>query len=66
MELRPGLGQGVSLDEEAVPADSERAGEKSDLFEHPAVVLSSCPRRAGHRSSAVPKWFFHSLLERQR
>ena len=22
----------------------------------------ACPRRAGHRSSAVPKWFFRSLL----
>ena len=29
-------GQGASLDEEAVLADSGRAGEKSGLFEHPA------------------------------
>jgi len=24
--------------------------------------VSSYPRRAGHRSSALPKWFFRSLL----
>jgi hypothetical protein len=33
------------------------------LFEHPAGVVSSCSRHAGHRSAAVPKWFFRSLLE---
>ncbi len=38
------------------------AGEKSGLLEHPAGVCSSCPRRAGHRSDAIPKWFFCSLL----
>jgi acetolactate synthase regulatory subunit len=27
-------------------------------------VFSRCPRGAGHRSSALPKWFFHSLLDR--
>ena len=34
-------------------------------FEHPAVVLFSCPRRAGDRSFAVLKWFFRNLLEAQ-
>jgi len=38
------------------------AGEKSGLFEHPAGVCSSCPRRAGHRSDAIPKWFYLRLL----
>jgi hypothetical protein len=38
------------------------AGEKSGLFEHPEVVCSSCPRRTGHRSDAIPKWFYLSLL----
>jgi hypothetical protein len=38
------------------------AGEKSGLFEHPAGVCSSCPRRAGDRSDAIPKWFYLSLL----
>ncbi len=42
-ELRHCLGQGVSLSEEAVLADSGRAGEKSGLFEHPAEVLSTSP-----------------------
>jgi len=39
------------------------AGEKSGPFEHPAGVFSSCPKRADYRSSAVPKWFFRSLLD---
>jgi hypothetical protein len=34
--LRPCLGKGASLGEEAVLADSGRAGEKYGLFEHPA------------------------------
>jgi len=34
--LRPCLGQGASLGEEAVLADSGWAGEKADPFEHPA------------------------------
>ena len=32
------------------------------LFEHPEVVCSSCPKRADHRSDAIPKWFYLSLL----
>jgi hypothetical protein len=32
------------------------------LFEYPAGVSSSCPRRAGHRSDAIPKWLYLSLL----
>ena len=31
-------------------------------FEHPVGVFASCPRRAGHRISAVPKWFSHNLI----
>jgi len=38
------------------------AGEKSGLIEHPAGVCPSCSRRAGHRRSAVLKWFSRSLL----
>jgi hypothetical protein len=34
------------------------------LLEHPAGAFCSFPRRAGHRRSAVPKWFFRSLLDR--
>ena len=37
-------------------------GEKSGLFEHPAGVFSSCLKQVSHRCSAVPKWFFRSLL----
>ena len=33
-----------------------------ELFEHPEGVFSSCPRRVGYRSSAVPKWFSRSPL----
>jgi hypothetical protein len=33
------------------------------LHGYPAGVVCSCPRRAGHRSAAVPKWFSLSLLE---
>jgi len=29
---------------------------------HPAGLYSSCPGRAGHRSDAIPKWFYLSLL----
>ncbi len=43
-------------------ASSLVAALLDDLFEHPTMVVSSCPRRAGHRSSAVSKWFFRSLL----
>jgi len=44
-------------------SDERRTTDEEDgLFEHPAGVFSSCPRRAGHRNSAVPKWFFRSLL----
>ena len=32
------------------------------LFEYPAGVCSSCPRRAGYRSNASPRWFSLSLL----
>ena len=39
-------------------------GLASGLFEHPAGVFSSCPKRVSHRSSAVPKWFFRSWLDR--
>ncbi len=38
------------------------AGEKSGLFEHPAEAFSYCPRCADHRCSAIPIWFFRSLL----
>jgi len=37
-------------------------GAKPGLFEHFEVVCSSCPRRADHRSNAMPKWFYFSLL----
>ena len=30
----------------------------------PAGAFSACPRSAGHRSSAMPKWFFRILLVR--
>ena len=30
---------------------------------HPAGPFASCLRRAGHRNSAVPKWFSRSLLK---
>ena len=32
------------------------------LFEHPAGVCSFCPRRAGYRSNASPRWFSLSML----
>jgi len=32
------------------------------LFEHPAGTYSSFPKPAGQQSSAMPKWFFRSLL----
>src|SRR5438132_11196978 len=48
--------------ERRVSARRGRAGETSGLFEHPARLSLSCPRLADHRSSAVPKWFFLSLL----
>jgi len=32
-------------------------------FEHPAEVFSRCATRTNHRSSKMPKWFFHSLSE---
>ncbi len=35
-------------------------------FEHPAAVSATYSKRAGRRSSAVTKWFFRGLLERQR
>jgi hypothetical protein len=46
-------------------ANDERrtTDEEGELFEHPAGVFSSCPRRASHRSSPLPKWFFRSLLD---
>jgi hypothetical protein len=34
-ELRPCLGQGAALGEEAVLADSGREGEKAEYFDHP-------------------------------
>ena len=40
-----------------VPARQGWVGEKSGHFEHPAVVLSSCPRPANHRSSGVRNGF---------
>jgi hypothetical protein len=58
------LGQGPSQGEESVLADSGREGEKSGLFEHPAGVFFSYVTRVGHRSPAVLKWFFLSLLRK--
>ncbi len=43
-------------------ASSLAAALLDDLFEYPARVFFSCPRHAGHRRSAVPKWFSLSLL----
>jgi len=43
-------------------ASSLAAALLDGLFEHPARVLFSSPRRTDHRSTAVPKWFFLSLL----
>ena len=43
-------------------ASSLAAALLGGLFEHPAGAFSSCPRRAGHRSSAVPKWFVRTCL----
>jgi hypothetical protein len=48
--------------EPRVSARRGRAGEKSGLFEHLAGVFCTWPRRAGHRSSALSKWFFRSQL----
>jgi len=33
------------------------------LFEHPARMFSSCPRRAGPQNSAVLKWFSAACLQ---
>jgi len=44
-------------------ASSLAAALLDSLFEHPAGVSCSCPRCAGYRRSAVPKWFFRSLLD---
>jgi hypothetical protein len=41
-------------------------GEMSGLFEHPAEAFSPCPRRAGHQSATLPKWFFRNLSGRLR
>ena len=35
-------------------------------FEHPRELFSWCATRADHRSSSVPKLFFHSLLVADR
>ena len=42
-------------------ASSLAAALLDGLFEHPASVFSSCPRRAGRRNSTVLKWFSRSL-----
>ena len=48
--------------ERRVSARRGWAGENRGLFEHPAGVCSSCPRRAGYRSNASPRWFPLSSL----
>ena len=45
-------------------ASSLAAALLDGLFEHPAGVFSSSPKRVSYRSSAMPKWLFRSLLER--
>jgi hypothetical protein len=43
-------------------ASSLAAALLDGLFEHPARLSLSCPRLAGHRRYAVPKWFLVILL----
>lgn len=45
---------------------SRFTNDEDSLFEHPARVPCPCPRRVGHRSSAVPKWFSRRLQEPPR
>jgi len=48
------LGKRRVLGEEAVSADSGRAGETAGLFERPAELFPCCPTRADHRSFRMP------------
>lgn len=52
--MRPCLGQGASLGEEAVLADSGHAAEKSGLFEHPSERFSPIPDRQAIKVRLIP------------